>query len=65
MRLLSNSHRPKKFLRNGARWKGHFQQIQKDGKLYTHAMHRKESQRLFYLKDLSRASQRVALKLSK
>ena len=54
---------PKKYLKNGKPWLGHWHTM-KDGKMYTHAVHRETSKELFFLKDLSKASQRIALLLS-
>jgi len=54
---------PKKYLKNGKPWVGLWHKM-RDGKMYTHAVHRKTSKELFYLKDLPRPSQRIALLLA-
>tara|TARA_R110000765_G_scaffold349780_1_gene439829 strand:+ start:578 stop:769 length:192 start_codon:yes stop_codon:yes gene_type:complete len=52
----------KLYLKNGMPWTTHRHKMS-NGNIYTYATHRDNSQPLFYLKDLSRASQRIALKL--
>jgi len=52
------------YLKNGVPWTKPLHKMP-DGKVYTFATHREESQLLFYLKDLSKASQTIAFKLRK
>tara|TARA_R100001377_G_scaffold40455_1_gene22613 strand:+ start:966 stop:1157 length:192 start_codon:yes stop_codon:yes gene_type:complete len=52
------------YLKNGMPWSTYMHKMP-NGIIYTNATHRRDSQPLFYLKDLSRASQRIALKLGK
>jgi len=54
---------PKKYLKNGKPWLGHWHTM-KDGKLYTYAVHRPDTQELVYFKDLSRSAQRIASKIN-
>ena len=54
---------PKKYLKNGKPWVGLWHKM-RDGKMYTHAVHRTESQELVYFKDLSKMAQRIASKIN-
>lgn len=52
----------KYYLKNGIPWTSHMH-IMPDGVIYTYATYRDNSQPLYFLKDLSKASQRIAFKL--